>query len=281
VEEVKAYIESGILELYVLGQLSATECNEVEAMAAKHPEVKAEITAIELAMEAYAFENAIKPSANIEEKILAEIGVKQQEIGVQQQENDPKIVPLYQQANDSKVRALRFALVACVALLVVSVAALYSVYNKLNIANDQIVALSSNNEQFARTVNKLEFDNSGLQNRVDMTETDEWTTVKLAGVANSPKAKMLVYWNKNNKNILINHAAMDLPKTDKTHEYQLWALVDGKPVSLGVFGENSKEAVQQMVTIEKAQAFAVTIEPVGGSVNPTMEKMVVMGGVSI
>ncbi len=273
-EEVKAYIESGILELYVLGQLSATECNEVEAMAAKHPEVKAEITAIELAMEAYAFENAIKPSANIEAKILAETGVEQQD-------NDPKIVPLYQQANDSKIRALRFALVACVALLVVSVAALYSVYNKLTIANDQITTLSSNNEQFARTVNKLEFDNSGLQNRVDMTETDEWTTVKLAGVAASPDAKMLVYWNKTNKNILINHAAMDLPKTDKTHEYQLWALVDGKPVSLGVFGENTKEAVQQMVTIQKAQAFAVTIEPVGGSVNPTMEKMVVMGGVSI
>ena len=74
---------------------------------------------------------------------------------------------------------------------------------------------------------------------------------------------------------------MELPKTDKTHEYQLWALVDGKPVSLGVFGENAKEAVQQMETIEKAQAFAVTIEPIGGSVNPTMEKMVVMGGVSI
>lgn len=273
-EEVKAYIESGILELYVLGQLSAQECNEVEAMAAKHPEVKAEITAIELAMEAYAFENAINPSSNVEAKILAEIGSNPIE-------KEPKIVPLYQQGNDSKVKALRFALVACIALLVVSVVALYNVYNKLNVANEQIATLSSNNEQFARTVNKLEFDNSGLQNRVDMTETDEWTTVKLAGVANSPKAKMLVYWNKNNKNILINHAAMDLPKTDKSHEYQLWALVDGKPVSLGVFGENAKEAVQQMVTIEKAQAFAVTIEPVGGSANPTMEKMVVMGGVSI
>lgn len=273
-EEVKAYIESGILELYVLGQLSAQECNEVEAMAAKHPEVKAEITAIELAMEAYAFENAINPSSNVEAKILAEIGSNPIE-------KEPKIVPLYQQGNESKIKALRFALVACIALLVVSVVALYNVYNKLNIANEQIATLSSNNEQFARTVNKLEFDNSGLQNRVDMTETDEWTTVKLAGVANSPKAKMLVYWNKNNKNILINHAAMDLPKTDKSHEYQLWALVDGKPVSLGVFGENAKEAVQQMVTIEKAQAFAVTIEPVGGSANPTMEKMVVMGGVSI
>ncbi len=120
-----------------------------------------------------------------------------------------------------------------------------------------------------------------MENRIAMTETDEWATVKLAGVKDSPSANMLVYWNKNNKNILINYAAIDLPKTDQSHEYQLWALVDGKPVSLGVFetNENAKEAVKKMETIEKAQAFAVTIEPRGGSVNPTMENMVVMGAI--
>ncbi|RZL45882.1 MAG: anti-sigma factor, partial [Pedobacter sp.] len=256
-EEVKAYIESGILELYVLGQLTATENKEVEVMANKHPEVKAEITAIELAMEAYALEHAISPSAELGDKIFDEITGSTTT-------KDPKIIPLYKDATDSKVRALRVALVACVALLVISVAALLSVYNKLNTAQEQIATLSTNNEQFARTVNKLEFENSGMENRIAMTETDEWTTVKLAGVAASPKANMLVYWNKKNKNILINHVAMDLPKTDKTHEYQLWALVDGKPVSLGVFGENAKESVQQMVTVQKAQAFAVTIEPMGG-----------------
>ena len=36
-----------------------------------------------------------------------------------------------------------------------------------------------------------------------------------------------------------------------------------------------------METIQKAQAFAVTIEPMGGSVNPTMERMVAMGSLSI
>lgn len=273
-EEVKAYIESGILELYVLGQLSAQENKDVEAMATKHTEIRAEIASIEIAMEAYALDNAIQPSAALGDKIFAEINSGKTTV-------DPKIVPLYKDANESKIRALRFALVACVALLVISSATLYSVYKELNTAQDQIATLSTRNDEFARTVNKLEFDKTGMQNRIDMTETNEWTTVKLAGVAASPKAKMLVYWNKNNKNILINHAAMELPKTDNTHEYQLWALVDGKPVSLGVFGENTKEAVQQMETIEKAQAFAVTIEPIGGSINPTMEKMVVMGGVTI
>ena len=276
-EEVKAYIESGILELYVLGQLSAQECNEVEAMAAKHAEIKAEILAIELAMESYAVENAITPSVDLENKILTQLSsTTTDKIKV-----EPKIVPLYEGANDGKIKALRFALVACVALLVISVAALISVYNKLNSAHDQIASLSTQRDQFASTVSKLEFNKAGMENRIAMTETDEWATVKLAGVKNSPKAKMLVYWNKNNKNILINYAAMDLPKTDQSHEYQLWALVDGKPVSLGVFGENAKEAVKQMETIEKAQAFAVTIEPMGGSQNPTMEKMVVMGGATI
>ena len=276
-EEVKAYIESGILELYVLGQLSAIESNEVEEMANKHPEVKAEILAIELAMENYALHNAIEPSAKLEAKLFSALGVKEPEKIV----SVPKVVPLYDKISDGKVARLRYALVACSILLAISLGALFSAYKELKDANFQIASLSTDKEKFASTASQLKFENAGMENRIAMTETDEWTTVKLAGVKNSPKSKMLVYWNKNNKNILINYAAMELPKTDQSHEYQLWALVDGKPVSLGVFAsnENAKEAVKQMDTILKAQAFAVTVEPTGGSANPTMEKMVVMGAI--
>lgn len=276
-EEVKAYIESGILELYVLGQLSATECSEVEEMANKYPEVSAEILAIELAMESYAIQNAIQPSTKVEEKLFAELDFKESA----QVKTEPKIVPLYDNTNDGKVRKLRYALIACSILLAISLGALFSAHKELKDANYLIASLSLDKEKFASTASKLEFENAGMENRIAMTETDEWATVKLAGVQNSPKAKMLVYWNKTNKNILINYSAMDLPKTDQAHEYQLWALVDGKPVSLGVFASNetAKQAVLQMQTIEKAQAFAVTIEPTGGSVNPTMEKMVVMGAI--
>lgn len=277
-EEAKTYIESGILELYVLGQLSAIENEEVLVMASKYEEVKSELLAIEIAMESYALENAINPSANLGERILAGMEPVNAKTTI---DSEVKVVPLHNGANESKIKVLRFALVACAAMLVISVAALFSVYSRLNTAHEQIASLSSGNDKYARTVNKLEFDKAGMENRIAMTETDEWTTVKLAGVTNSPKSKMLVYWNKTDKSILINHVAMDLPKADDSHQYQLWALVNGKPVSLGVFGEGDKEAVKQMETIQQAQAFAVTIEPTGGSVNPTMEKMVVMGDVSI
>jgi hypothetical protein len=60
-EEVKAYIESGVLELYVLGELSLEEKLQVESMAQKHATVKAELHEIEQAMTMYAEVNAIEP----------------------------------------------------------------------------------------------------------------------------------------------------------------------------------------------------------------------------
>ena len=72
-EEGKAYIESGILELYVLGQLSAPQQEEVQAMAAQYPEIKQEIDAIELVMEQYAMQHAVRPAEGLEDKILKSI----------------------------------------------------------------------------------------------------------------------------------------------------------------------------------------------------------------
>lgn len=286
VENLKAYIESGVLELYVLGDLSSEETLQVEEMAARYPEVRAEIDAIEQAMEKYAMQNAVEPSADVETRLFEKLGfsdLEEQEEVVSNQPvytEEPKIIRL--DGSDGKVRTLRYALVACVALLVMSVAALFITYNKLNDAHSQIASLNLDKQKFAGVVTKLEYDNKGLNNMAEMADSKEWATIRMQGQAISPKSKMNVYWNKKDKSVLINYVAMDLPKADAEHEYQLWALVNGKPVSLGVFGKadsTSNEALLKMQTIQEAQAFAVTLEPMGGSVNPTMEKLTVMGGV--
>lgn len=285
VENIKAYIESGVLELYVLGDLSADEMLQVEEMASQHQEVRDEIASIEEAIEQYAINNAIEPPKDLEEKLFDKLGlnVLEEEEVVANQENfinEPKIIQL--DGSDGKVRTLRYALVACVALLVLSVGALFITYNKLNDAHNQIASLNLDKQKFAGVVSQLEYDNKGLNNIAQMAESKEWATIRMQGQAISPKSKMNVYWNKKDKSVLINYLAMDLPKADAEHEYQLWALVNGKPVSLGLFGKSdstSNEAIIKMQTIQEAQAFAVTLEPMGGSVNPTMEKLTVMGGV--
>jgi anti-sigma-K factor RskA len=285
VENLKAYIESGVLELYVLGDLSPEETLQVEEMVSQHPEVRDEIAAIEQAMEQYAMQNAVEPSADVETRLFEKLGLSEVEENVNVQpepiyKEEARIIHL--DGSDARVRTLRYALVACVALLVVSTVALFITYNKLNAAHDQIASLNLDKQKFAGVVSKLEFENQGLDNMAAMADSKEWATIRMAGQAFSPASKMKVYWNKKDKSVLINYVAMDLPKTDAEHQYQLWALVNGKPVSLGVFGKTdstNSEALLKMQTIQEAQAFAVTLEPKGGSVNPTMDKLTVMGGV--
>ena len=283
-ENLKAFIESGVLELYVLGDLSPEETLRVKELASQHQEVRDELAAIDYAMEEFAMQNAVQPSEDVEAKLFQKLGINIDEetnsVSDLPLQAEPKIVSL--DHSNAKMRSLRYALVACVALLIVSTAALFITYSKLTDAHDQIASLNLDKEKFAGVVSKLEYNNRGLNNLVEMNESKDWATIKMQGQAISPQSKMNVYWNKKNKDVIINYLAMDLPKADAKHEYQLWALVNGKPVSLGVFGKTdstSRDALLKMQTIQEAQAFAVTLEPMGGSVNPTMEKLTVMGGV--
>jgi len=290
VEESKAYIETGILELYVLGQLNAEEQREVEEMAAKYPDIKQEINSIEIAMEHYAVINSIQPTVGLEKQIFEKIaplskdGINKDKVNVNTERTTAKVVPLY---NDdhlaSKIRSLKFALVACLGLLVISLVALYSAHDKLSIANQQIASLSIDKQKYAATVSYIKDENKDLQEIAVISNDPTWTPVKLSGTKISPKANMMVYWHKKGQHVMLDVTKMALPENDSTHQYQLWALVQGKPVDLGVFDAQSqpKKLLVVMKEISGAQAFAVTLEKRGGSISPTMEKMVVMGGVSI
>lgn len=67
----KDYIDSGILEQYVLGHTSPGESEEVEMMAASDPAIRMEIEAITNALETYTMENAVAPNPVIRPFLLA------------------------------------------------------------------------------------------------------------------------------------------------------------------------------------------------------------------
>ncbi len=70
---LKNYIESGILELYVLGVTSAEESAEVEKMAKLHGEIRSEIDRICEVTEEYAQSHAINPPITIKPLLMASI----------------------------------------------------------------------------------------------------------------------------------------------------------------------------------------------------------------
>ena len=76
-------------------------------------------------------------------------------------------------------------------------------------------------------------------------------------------------------NVSAVHGEAAIP-ADK--QYQLWALKDGQPIDMGVFDPVTPEdGLLEMGRVPGADAFAVTLEPRGGSANPTLEEMYVYG----
>ncbi|MFD2512279.1 cupin domain-containing protein [Pontibacter locisalis] len=70
---IKEFIESGVLELYVLGATTPEQNLEVEQMAAAHAVVRQELDEISLSMENYALANAVKPKETVKPLLLASI----------------------------------------------------------------------------------------------------------------------------------------------------------------------------------------------------------------
>ena len=272
-EDIKAYIESGILELYVLGELSQEEGLRVEYMASKNPAVKAELDEIEHSMELFARENAIEPAAHLRDRILDTVLTSfADDSAVTSKSNsggtEGKIISMAQPTVNS---FYKYAFAACLALLIASSVALVTLYNRLQQSNQQIAVLQSDKQHFANTVSLKE-------GELQVFRDSSFKLLKLNGTPKSPLAQITVAWSPVNKKVWIDLRSLKVPANDKDHQYQLWALVAGKPVDLGVFDDSPDSTdMKEMKPVASAGAFAVTLEPRGGSVSPTMDEMVVIG----
>lgn len=103
----------------------------------------------------------------------------------------------------------------------------------------------------------------------------EMVKVSLQGVAGKENDRATVYWNPKTRNVYVQPD--HLPGAPAGRQYQVWALVNGKPIDAGLL-ENDN-GLCRVKPIEKAQAFAITLEKAGGSPTPTMSQLYVMGNV--
>jgi anti-sigma-K factor RskA len=273
VEDLKSYIESGILELYVLGDVTPTEKLQVEEMASKHPAIKAELDEIERSMELYAENNAVEPPEHLRSKILNSLLTNLGDDSTftsktETTKNNVIALPVAKTSNFYK-----YAFAACLALLIASVVALVSIYNELQQSNTQIAALQLDKQHFANTVNLMD-------EQLEIYRDASFKMIKLQGTPHAPSAAMTIAWSPVKHKVMIDMSSVKMPENDKDHQYQLWALVGGKPVDLGVFDKHPDSTnMKEMKTISavSTDAFAVTLEPRGGSATPSMDHMMVIG----
>lgn len=257
------YIESGILELYVYGLLTESENDEVNAIANKNPDIKAEIISIEKAI--INLSSSFSPfiSHSQFEKIKAKLELKH-----------GRVVSMRTGSNWTTYMGWAASIV-----LLIGIGYQYS---KVTESKNQVVTIEKEKSKLQEAVVELEAKNKETETVLNVVRDETNTVVTLGGQAAAPTAKAKIYWNKQTQVVYVD--ASGLPEPPEGKEYQIWSLKlvpQLTPTSIGMLA-NFKSNKSKVFAVEKtadAEAFGITLEPAGGSASPTMEQLYTLGKV--
>jgi hypothetical protein len=260
-------ILSGILELYAAGLASEEEQKDVQAYIAQYPEVAEELALIDADMESYAQALAMEPSASVKEKIFARINNEKEEVKT--------VAPV--KSIDSVPAPIigiapywKYAAAASIVLLLGSIALNMVLYNK---SNDT----TKNLQQTQQNLAALRDENKTMEGDLAVVQNKYSKPVSLKGLEASPNSAAKIFWMENTGEVYFDPS--NLPEAPAGKQYQLWGIVDGKPVDAGMIltsKKGDKYRIQKMKTFGKVEAFAVTLESEVGNTSPK-GPMFVMG----
>ena len=287
---VNEYISSGILEAYAAGAVTDQERREVECMSKIYPEIAAELALLQEGMEAFAQAHAVEPPLGLKEDILAAIDALDLDDDEAQETVINDVVPLpvteAPTHEDEELKAEDFGSglrqgFYWAAAAVLLVALISSVYREvaLNGLESKLAELEQEKGTYKEQIAELNENIAHKEAMMEEMRMPESEKIMLSPMPNTNGEMVAVFWNTKNGDVMID--ASSLPELSDEEQYQLWALVDGQPIDMGMVSKSTdkEEMVQKMKTTMKADAFAITIEPKGGRPVPTLEKLIVLGEV--
>jgi anti-sigma-K factor RskA len=263
---IKEYISSGIIESYVLGLVSTEERAEFEKLCLQYPELVTARTNFEIVLEQQLLSQALAPAVEIKEKLMNAI---RQQSSV----NLTKIITMESANTNPSSSPLRWVAAAAVILLLASGYFAFNFYSK---NRDLQTALDKSKSEQVKMNDRL----AKLEKDQQMMNDPNVAVVNLRGTEKAPKSSASIYWDSTSANVYL--VAKNMPKLANDKQYQLWALIDGKPKDLGLFdvGDDGK-IILKMTDTKEADAFAITIENRGNKGGPTLEQLQTMGKTSL
>lgn len=259
---VKDYISSGAIEAYVLGLANSNDVAEMDALRLQHPEINDAINAFEIELEEQALANAVQPPAHIKNNILSKIDFTGSDVKEE--------APVVSLQSSNKKNNFMWLAAASIILLVISGGLNVYHYSKYKeVHNDYQALLVEKNAIYS--------DNNAIKASYDKTmamlNDTAMKAIRMGDAGSHHGMLATVYWDTRTKDVYVLNNT--LPAAPKGKQYQLWALVDGKPVDAGMLSDCKNFCT--MKNIPAAQAFAITLEDEGGKPTPDMNQLFVLG----
>ena len=245
-EKIKIFLDSDLLEKYLMGNTTDHESLQVERYLAMYPEVSKTYEELQDNLGAYAKLHAIKTPEDLKEKILARV----------------------RSENVGRKNFFRYGIAASFAVLMFAGASYFfwdqnqSLQQENTIVSNKIKDLEENMRE------QLE----DVRNQFIVLQNPGTKKFDVKGNTKAEELKAIAYVNPVKKLSYIN--VSNLPNLPENQCFQMWTEVNGKMVNLGVIKQaDDKEKLFAMPYAENAVSY-ITIEPQGGNDSPTVENIV-------
>ena len=245
-EKIRIFLDSDLLEKYLLGDTALEESLQVERYIAMYPEVREAYEELQKNLEAYAKLHALKAPGGLKERILERI----------RQERKRRSV-FYKYAVAASIVAMIFA------------GSSYFFYN-------QNKSLQEENILVNNKIKNLEMDMKvqleDLRNQYIVLNNPNTKRYTVKGNRKAEQLKAVAYINPVKKLSYIN--VSHLPQLPEDQCFQMWAEVNGELVNLGVIRQfEDKEKLLALPYSDNAIGY-ITIEPQGGNETPSVQNIV-------
>ncbi|MEO9894357.1 anti-sigma factor [Aurantibacter sp.] len=245
-DKIKIFLDSDLLEKYLLGTTNNQEAMQVERYIAMYPEVRKTYDELQDNLEAYAKLHAIKTPDGLKENIVA----------------------LIKAENTGRRNYFRYGIAASIAILIFAGSSYFfwdqnqSLQEENTIVSNKIKDLEENMRE------QLE----DVRNQFIVLQNPQTKKYNVKGNKKAKELKAVAYINPVKKLSYIN--VSNLPKLPEDQCFQMWTEVNGKLVNLGVIKQaTSQEKLLAMPYSDHAVGY-ITIEPLGGNDTPTVENIV-------
>ena len=172
-------------------------------------------------------------------------------------------------------RTLQYAAAILFLLFSGSVIYILLLREDLNSSEHTVAALDNKNDSLKAELTNQYYAIVNLSEDIALLKKPSMKSIELKGMEVAPDAKAMVYANTTSGEVYLE--LVNLPPAPEGMQYQFWGIVDGKPVDAGMIPiDGDLSGIHPMKTVLNTTAYAISLEPKGGSQQPT-GKIYVMG----
>lgn len=245
-EKIRIFLDTDLLEKYLLGTTTLEESMQVERYIAMYPEVRKTYDELQANLETFAKLYALKTPEGLKTKILNRIKAQ----------------------NTGRRKFQRYAIAASITALLFAGSSYFFWNQNQNLQDENVIV----NNKIRTLEEDMKEQLEDVRNQFIVLNNPQTKKYNVNGNKKAKELKAVAYINPVKKLSYIN--VRSLPNLPDNQCYQMWAEVNGEMVNLGVIKNvDDKDRLRPLPYAENAVGY-ITIEPQGGNDTPTVKNIV-------